>query len=105
MWGFGDEEGDGEGRKSDEFFELKSSQLWRKLPTLNTEVGTLDLFFLFQSRECNAHQKIPVDFIVYDMFSIILQLGEELEVAVNACCVLVVCAVGNFLYPVILGIC
>ncbi len=45
MWGFGDEERDGEERKRDEFFELKSSQLWRKLPTLNTEVGTLDLFF------------------------------------------------------------
>jgi len=45
------------------------------------------------------------DFMVYYIFSIILQLGEALEVAVNTCCVLVVCAVGNFLYPVILGIC
>lgn len=64
-------------------------------------------FLFFSSNRENAMLIIRFlfDFMVYYIFSIILQLGEALEVAVNTCCVLVVCAVGNFLYPVILGIC
>ncbi len=63
------------------------------------------LFFCSNRENAMLIKRFLFDFMVYDMFSIILHLGEELEVAVNACCVLVVRAVGNFLYPEILGIC
>ncbi len=45
------------------------------------------LFFSSNRENAMLIKRFLFDFMVYDMFSIILQLGEELEVAVNACCV------------------
>ncbi len=51
------------GRKSNESLELKCSQLWWKLSTLNIEVSIMDLFLSLPiHRIQRSHQKSPVWF-------------------------------------------
>jgi hypothetical protein len=57
---------------------------------------TGSLFFSSNRENAMLIKRFLFDFMVYDMFSIILQLGEELEVAVNTCCVLVCVCCGKF---------